>query len=51
MLTLTTILSNNYTIGDTASFDPTLFIGDGTNEVTVNLCLNGYELTVPTAHM
>ncbi len=38
-------LSNNYTIGDTASFDPTLFIGDGTNEVTVNLCLNGYELT------
>ena len=38
-------LSNNYTIGDTASLDPTLFIGDGTNEVTVNLCLNGYELT------
>ena len=38
-------LSNNYRIGDTASFDPTLFIGDGTNEVTVNLCLNGYELT------
>ena len=38
-------LSNNYTIGDTASFDPTLFIGDGTDEVTVNLCLNGYELT------
>lgn len=38
-------LSNNYTIGDAASFDPTLFIGDGTNEVTVNLCLNGYELT------
>ena len=38
-------LSNNYTIGDTASLDPTLFIGDGTKEVTVNLCLNGYELT------
>ena len=38
-------LTNNYRIGDTASFDPTLFIGDGTNEVTVNLCLNGYELT------
>ena len=38
-------LSNNYTIGDTASWDPTLFIGDGTNAVTVNLCLNGYELT------
>ena len=37
-------LSNNYTIGDSASIEPTLFIGDGTTGITVNLCLNGNEL-------
>ena len=37
-------LSNNYTIGDSASIEPTLFIGDGTKKITVNLCLNGNEL-------
>ena len=40
-------LSSDLTIGDRSSIDPTLYIGDGTNEITVNLCLNGYELTRP----
>ncbi len=40
-------LSSDLTIGDSSSIDPTLYIGDGTNKITVDLCLNGYELTRP----
>ena len=43
-------LSNDYTIGNSASIEPTLFIGDGTRKITVNLCLNGYCLTRPQSH-
>lgn len=43
-------LSNDYTIGNSSSIEPTLFIGDGTSEITVNLCLNGYCLTRPQSH-
>lgn len=43
-------LSNVYTIGNSSSIEPTLFIGDGTSEITVNLCLNGYCLTRPQSH-
>ena len=40
-------LSNNMELNTLANIlDTTLYIGDGENEVTVNLCLNGYQLSV-----